>query len=163
LTHVVLDFFVATKITQSLNPESISQPFKKQPVQSITARLRTLMLAELSNARWAYVVINNKGSMFRSVLFIFIATILTTCVDHSMESDCGTHATVKDLTGFDGCGFIFELEDGTRLEPMFLREEPLSTFEFADGKKVVIGYEEKPSASVCMIGKTVKIICIQEE
>jgi hypothetical protein len=30
---------------------------------------------------------------------------------------CSTLATVHDLRGLDGCGFVFELADGKRLEP----------------------------------------------
>jgi hypothetical protein len=84
-------------------------------------------------------------------------------------------ATVKNLTGLDGCGFVFELADGSRLEPQMLgycgtpplpkeiTENPLYNFQWIDGQKVRIAYEEIPdAASICMVGKIVKITCLQE-
>jgi hypothetical protein len=92
----------------------------------------------------------------------------TTCED-------GVLATVRDLRGLDGCGFVFELADGTRLEPQMLgycgtpplpkeiTENPLYDFEWMDGKQVRIGYEEiTDAASICMVGKIVKITCVEE-
>lgn len=92
----------------------------------------------------------------------------TTCED-------GVLATVRDLTGLDGCGFVFELVDGTKLEPQMLgycgtpplpkevTENPLYDFEWVDGKKVRIVFEEiTDAASICMVGKIVKITCIEE-
>jgi hypothetical protein len=90
------------------------------------------------------------------------------------KAGCTTQATVRDLTGLDGCGFVFELENGTRLEPLRLfycgtpplpKEmtiDPLLNFVFEAGKKVKIGYEATESASVCMVGPVVKITCIEE-
>ncbi len=93
----------------------------------------------------------------------------------NVSCDNGVLATVKDLTGLDGCGFVFELADGTRLEPMRLMfcgtnplpqevtEDPLYDFQFVDGKQVRIGYEEiNDAASICMVGKIVRITCIEE-
>ena len=87
----------------------------------------------------------------------------------------GTMGTVKDLTGLDGCGFVFELPDGTRLQPLRLMycgtpplskevtEDPLYNFQFVDGKVVRIRYEEvKDAMSVCMVGKMVRITCLEE-
>jgi hypothetical protein len=87
----------------------------------------------------------------------------------------GVEATVRNLTGLDGCGFVFELEDGTKLEPQRLffcgtpplpkeaMEDPLYQFEFVDGKKVVIGYETlSDMGSYCMVGPVVKITCLEE-
>lgn len=86
-----------------------------------------------------------------------------------------TLATVRDLRGLDGCGFVFELADGKRLEPfrMFYCgtppipqeqiQDPLINFEFVDGKQVKIGYEVMENqASICMVGSIVKITCIEE-
>jgi hypothetical protein len=92
----------------------------------------------------------------------------TTCED-------GVLATVRDLRGLDGCGFVFELANGTKLEPQMLgycgtpplpkeiTENPLYDFEWLDGKQVRINYEEiTDAASICMVGKIVKITCIEE-
>jgi hypothetical protein len=103
--------------------------------------------------------------------------ILTGLVLLRCESDsetCTVPATVRDLTGLDGCGFVFVLEDGTSIEPIRLlycgteplprevTENPLYDFEFLDGKKVFISYEETGGPSICMVGPVVKITCITE-
>ncbi len=114
----------------------------------------------------------------KKVFFLFLmATSLTACNDELdlVTCDNAVPATVRDLTGLDGCGFVFELEDGTRLEPQRLfycgtpplpkevTEDPLFKFEWVDGKQVRIGYEEIQDAfSVCMVGPIVKITCLEE-
>jgi len=80
----------------------------------------------------------------------------------------GVPATVKDLAGLDGCQFVFELADGTRLQPVMPTKEdtgnPLTNFTFTDGKKVTLGYEvQADMASICMAGKMVKVTCLEEQ
>lgn len=87
---------------------------------------------------------------------------------------CSTPATVRDLSGLDGCGFVFELNDGTRLEPVIIgycgtpplpkeiTENPLYRFEFVEGKQVLISYTLTDGASICMVGPRVTITCISE-
>lgn len=111
--------------------------------------------------------------------FVLLSLVLLTACDEEIFStkicNSGAMATVKDLTGLDGCGFVFELTDGTRLEPLRLMycgtpplpkevtEDPLYDFQFVDGKQVRIGYEEvNDAASICMVGKIVRITCIEE-
>ncbi len=112
------------------------------------------------------------------ILAFFSATIFWSCEEdkiNAVSCDNGVLATVRDLTGLDGCGFVFELTDGTRLEPMRLMycgtsplpkevtEDPLYDFQFVDGKQVRLGYEEiQDAASICMVGKIVRITCIEE-
>jgi hypothetical protein len=105
-------------------------------------------------------------------LYVFMIA----CTEESITRNCGTTATVRDLTGLDGCGYVFELNDGTRLIsvwdmgycgtpplPKEITEDPLYNFQFTDGKKVLIGYEDRPDhATSCMAGKTVKITCLEE-
>ncbi len=105
----------------------------------------------------------------------FVAGMLVSCEEQAVGARCEITATVRDLTGLDGCGFVFELADGTRLEPQRIgycgtpplpkevTEDPLYDFEFVDGKVVTIGYEEiLDAASICMVGKIVKITCLSE-
>ena len=111
--------------------------------------------------------------------FLLIATLLSwSCEDEKITNDScddGVVATVKDLTGMDGCGFVFELSDGSRLEPQMLlycgtpplptevTESPLYNFQWVEGKVVRIKYEEiSNGVSICMVGKVVKITCLQE-
>lgn len=113
----------------------------------------------------------------KRVIFILAITALAACSKEQVakRNNCGTLATVRDLRGLDGCGFVFELADGKRLEPfrMFYcgtppipqeqMQDPLINFEFVDGKQVKIGYEVMENqASICMVGSIVKITCIEE-
>jgi hypothetical protein len=105
------------------------------------------------------------------------ASLFMSCEDDLMNTSCdeAAFAAVRDLTGLDGCGFVFVLADGTKLEPQIIgycgtpplpkevTENPLYNFQFVDGKQVRIGFEEiKDAASICMAGKIVRITCIQE-
>ena len=110
----------------------------------------------------------------RIICILFISIIWAGCSDEMNDQICSTPATVVDLTGLDGCGFVFELEDGTRLEPLRLMycgtpplpaevtEDALYNFDFADGKKVLIDYDEVEYASYCQAGQMVKITCISD-
>jgi hypothetical protein len=53
----------------------------------------------------------------------------------------------------DGCSYIIELTDGSKLEPINLPEEFRK-----DSLKVMVKYtEQKEMGSICMVGKIVKI------
>jgi hypothetical protein len=77
---------------------------------------------------------------------------------------CDTPAVIRDLTGLDGCRFVLELNDGTRLEPVLTEvNTPPGELEWVDGKSVVISYEVLTDlGSYCMVGQPVKITCIIE-
>jgi hypothetical protein len=104
---------------------------------------------------------------------IFLTCLFAGCAEATLENTCNIPATVRDLSGFDGCGFVFELEDGRRIEPVMImrcgtsaeaeREaNPLLYFEFVDGKKVRLSYKETGRPSICMVGPVVEIMCIEE-
>lgn len=118
----------------------------------------------------------------RSLLILsFLSLALVQCISEDpafellSESGCSTPATVRDLRGLDGCGYVFELGDGTQLEPALLfwcgtpplseeqLSDPLHNFEWVDGKKVLINYEILDNmGSVCMVGPIAKITCLSE-
>jgi len=115
--------------------------------------------------------------LIMSILLISILVCLSCEEEKITNNSCddGVVATVKDLTGLDGCGYVFELTDGSRLEPQMLgycgtpplpkevTENPLYDFHWVDGKIVRIKFEEiTNAASICMVGKIVKITCLQE-
>lgn len=95
-------------------------------------------------------------------------------IDLLVPCNEGVAATVRDLTGLDGCGYVFELEDGTRLQPYMIgycgtpplpkevTEDPLYGFDWVDGKRVKIGYESTKALSACMNGIVVKVTCLEE-
>jgi len=97
----------------------------------------------------------------------FIVAILTTglvigCGREPVEiNECSTGAIIKNFKGTDGCGYLFQLNDGTLLEPAAYTN-PKETFPLVDGKRVYISYETVDAVSVCMMGQTVKITCLQE-
>lgn len=67
---------------------------------------------------------------------------------------------VKDYSNLDGCGFVIELEDGTKLEPA---EIMVKDFELRDNQQVWLSYVElKDRVSICMVGKIVRITGIEE-
>jgi hypothetical protein len=112
-----------------------------------------------------------------TAVLILVTLLMFSCSDEPMVgmNECTTPATVRNLSGLDGCGWVFELTDGTRLEPFIIgycgtpplskeiTEDPLYDFEFVEGKQVKINYELQPEAmSVCMVGPIVRITCLQE-
>lgn len=116
-------------------------------------------------------------TLLSTLLFLSSSFIFLGCDKEPMSVSCdqAAFATVRDLTGLDGCGFVFELADGTKLQPQMLgycgtpplpkevTENPLYNFQWVDGKQVRIGFEEVTDAiSICMVGKVVKITCIEE-
>ena len=120
---------------------------------------------------------------FTNLFLLLIASMcllasLTSCnKDTDPVKNCGTPATIRDLRGLDGCGFVLELENGERLEPspvfecstdsnnpnlFTMKSSNFTDFNWKDGLKVTIGYRElKDQSSICMVGKTVEITCIE--
>ena len=67
--------------------------------------------------------------------------------------------TLKNLTGFDGCGWVIQLSDSTKLEPINLEDFDI---EFEENKSVCIQYHERTDLrSYCMVGKVVEIDLIE--
>ena len=112
--------------------------------------------------------------MKKFALLLLTILMFSQCSEEEIQKACSTRATVRDLTGLDGCGFVFELEDGTRLEPVVtymcgtpplpkeVTEDPLFNFHFAEGKKVLISFKLAESGSYCMAGLPAKITCLSE-
>lgn len=103
---------------------------------------------------------------------LLLAASLSACEKETMGVDAQelVPATLTDLSGLDGCGWVFELNDGTQLEFItFMRcwtpgesgadmTSPFEDFVFEEGKKVWIRYEELPEmGSICMVGPVVEI------
>jgi hypothetical protein len=118
--------------------------------------------------------------MIKTLALIFVAFSLFRCIESDdanpdLEASCSTRATILDLTGLDGCGFVFQLEDGSRLEPLRVwycgtppvpqeqMNDPLANYQLVNGKNVFIDYEIVENfSSACMVGQTVRITCIAE-
>jgi hypothetical protein len=109
-------------------------------------------------------------------IFSAITFILGCNKDNLPAPVCSTQATVKNLTGLDGCGYVFQLNDGTIIEPYRIplfcgtpplpkevTEDPLYQLNWVDGKKVIISFDVIDTlASICMAGKIAKITCLQD-
>ena len=133
--------------------------------------ITTLCGVRLSNYQ------NKKYMKFLATTFIAGALALSfSCSEGTLDTAaCGVPATVRDLSQLDACGWVFELNDGTRIEPFWpffcgtpplpkeMTESPLYNFEYVDGKTVYISYELMPEmTSACMAGSVAKITCISE-
>jgi len=104
------------------------------------------------------------------LVFVILLLSLNSCTEKDFPTTaCSTLATVKDMRGLDGCGYVFVLDNGQKLEPVSIAgwygttpqtnepTNPLQNFALSDGLRVSIGYKEVNAGSICMIGKTVEI------
>lgn len=111
-----------------------------------------------------------------TIPILFCALAFSSCKENEIPL-CSTLAVVRDYSELDGCGYVFELEDGTILEPRLfpvlfcgtppvpkeITNHPLYDFEWVDGKQVYIDFEPvNDVASVCMTGQVVEITCLRE-
>lgn len=107
----------------------------------------------------------------------FLLFCIWSCDFHETQTskDCIYSATVVDLTGMDGCGFVFQLDNGDYLEPVWrwgwcgtpplpegATEDPLWNFDYVDGQRVRLGYETaEEGGSICMVGEQVYVTCLE--
>jgi len=68
-----------------------------------------------------------------------------------------TEATIKNMTGLDGCSFMLTLSNGKELEPNNL-ENAFKQEEL----KVWVKYTPVNFASICMAGQTIHIVAIEK-
>lgn len=70
--------------------------------------------------------------------------------------------TLKNLTGFDGCGFVFQKTDDKYLEPANIND---FLQNYSDGEKYWIKYkfDHVNSASICQVGDVIKIVEIKDQ
>ncbi len=107
-----------------------------------------------------------KGIVF--LLPILLAGIACDKKEECISASCLQEATVKDLRSLDGCDFVFELSDGTRLIPerkTYIQapkkaDDPIYYFQLKDGEKVKISYRNTQLLGACMAGDIVFITCI---
>ena len=88
-----------------------------------------------------------------ALLFICFSIYLVAC--HKNDCNGTVEATIKDLKGLDGCGFVIELNNGDYLEPTNLTDFAIN---IQDGQKVWISYSPNTQMmSICMVGQIVDI------
>lgn len=68
-------------------------------------------------------------------------------------------AELRDLSVLDGCGFVIELENGNKLEPLNLSDFDI---DLNDGKKICVSYHltTKMIATVWMVVDIAEIECL---
>ena len=94
------------------------------------------------------------------ILLVFALSLFLSCRNEDDALLCDEKATLRDFTGFDGCAYVLVLyNDNEVLEIGELEFEP--DFEFSDGLRVRVTYEEFSGASICMIGPMVRLLCIE--
>lgn len=70
------------------------------------------------------------------------------------------HAKLKNLAGLDGCSWVLELDNGSKLEPQNLTDFEI---ELVEGKDVHVRYTEIEGGSICMVGQIVTIDCLSAD
>jgi hypothetical protein len=94
--------------------------------------------------------------LISSVIFVVILFLFSCQKEEIIPLKGYEDVTLKNLTGFDGCGFVFANKDNKYLEP-----RNLSDFltNYKDGDKFSIKYKiAKDQASICMVGDIINII-----
>jgi hypothetical protein len=93
----------------------------------------------------------------KSVINLLFILFLMAC--DSNQGHFGTEAMLIDLTGLDGCGWVFELDSGEKLEPSNLHEFEI---ELIDSAQYAITYESSLNGSLCMVGDIILLQSIQQ-
>jgi len=96
--------------------------------------------------------------LLKTISSISLMTLLLLACNKNECSD-SVKGKLKDLSGLDGCGFVIELENGNKLEPLNLSDFDI---DLNDGKKVWISYHLTTNmiATTCMVGDIIEIDCI---
>ena len=95
----------------------------------------------------------------KKFIYLFFLLILGSC---AKDKNCANseHAELKNLTGLDGCGWVLELDNGSKLEPQNLTDFEI---ELVEGKDVHVRYTEIEGGSICMVGQIVTIDCLSAD
>lgn len=96
----------------------------------------------------------------KQIIFILFIVILQSCVKKNGCSN-SEHVILRNLTGLDGCGWVLELDNGSKLEPRNLND---FNIELVEGKSLHVKTKEvEASAGICMVGKIVDVTCLSED
>jgi hypothetical protein len=93
----------------------------------------------------------------KKFIFLLLCAVFVSCAQQHCPN--GIPVKMKNLTGLDGCGWVLELSDGSRMEPINLNA---FNVKMVEGKKIYVTFEDFPAASICMVGKIVKITSVCE-
>lgn len=91
-------------------------------------------------------------------LLLLFATIFTAC-NNNEEITLQDTGTVVDYAGGGNCGFVIELDNGNRIQPMYFP----AGFTFSDGQRVLVKYSELQNVvSSCDRGIASNVIYVEE-
>ena len=95
-----------------------------------------------------------------TTLLLIVAISNQSCEEKVEKSCKNSQAGVLiNLTGFDGCGWIIQLQNSTKLEPVNLDD---FNIELIENKSVCIQYQIRQDlASICMVGQIVELYSIE--
>lgn len=97
----------------------------------------------------------------KSIVIIFaLAGLFTISCKKNNGCAKSEKAVVFDFSDSDTCGIVFQLEDGSYVEPSNLSE--YSALELTDGKLIWLSWKETSGASLCGIGTIGEIKCISD-
>ncbi|MBK7128662.1 MAG: hypothetical protein IPM74_01600 [Crocinitomicaceae bacterium] len=99
-----------------------------------------------------------KNIFFGSVAAVVL--LLSSCGKDTGGCFKGEKAWVRDYSDSDTCGIVFELEDGTFLEPTNLAE--FQHLDYVHNMLIWVSYKEVSGASICGMGEIVEMKCIEE-
>ena len=97
--------------------------------------------------------------MKRIFLLFALSVILTTSCQNDDEIVLDEIGIVVDYAGAGNCSFVIELENGSRIQPMYYPDG----FTFAQGQRIRVQYIELGTViSPCQRGTPVEIVFIEE-
>ena len=94
----------------------------------------------------------------KTTSWISLTVLLLMACNKNKCSD-SVKAELKDLSGLDGCGYVIELENGNKLEPLNLSDFDI---DLKDGNKIWVSYHLTTNfiGTICMVGDIIEIDCI---
>lgn len=89
---------------------------------------------------------------------IFCLALLVSC-SKSTSCTSAIKGTFKNRTGLDGCGWVIEA-NGKTFEPVNLGEFDSSLL--VENQKIFFNYNSFSGASICMVGETIQLTCVEK-
>jgi hypothetical protein len=92
-------------------------------------------------------------------MFAFLAIFITSCQNDNQEIQLEEVGIVVDYAGAGTCGFVIELENGAKIQPLYYPEG----FTFSQGQRVHVSYIELTNVvPSCNRGTPAEIVFIEE-
>lgn len=98
--------------------------------------------------------------MKRILLTTLIGILLSSCSKDGFPTR--KQGILKDYNGFDGCGWIIEVQNNGRVERLEPTNLDKCHIDRSDGLPVIVEYTVTGGISSCMVGPVVKLIAIRK-